>query len=60
MNLLYCGDINVLEGLIISLISLANHQTRQLFVYVLTMDYEDNNKKYQVIPEEYIIKLDKI
>ena len=36
MNILYCGDKNIEDGLIISILSLLDHATEPLHVYILT------------------------
>ena len=52
MNILYCGDENVSAGLTLSVLSLINHHTEPLHVYVLTMELPLNGKTYhQVSPE---------
>ena len=37
MNILYCGDRNILDGLIISVLSLAKQTKETLNIFVLTM-----------------------
>ena len=59
MNILYCGDINIIDGLIISIISLLKHTKKSLHIYVLTMKYENEVKKYTSMPKDYIERLDK-
>lgn len=44
MNILYCGDKNIADGLMISLLSLTEHNTEPLNVFVLTMDYKDEER----------------
>ena len=56
MNILYCGDKKVLDGLIISVLSLAKHTKEPLNIFVLTMYL----KGYEPIPYESIEELDKI
>ncbi|MBO4855250.1 glycosyltransferase family 8 protein [Candidatus Saccharibacteria bacterium] len=56
MNILYCGDRNILDGLIISTLSLAKHTSRPLSIYVLTMRL----KGYKEIPASAIENLEKI
>ncbi len=56
MNILYCGDINILDGLIISVLSLAKHTKEELNIFVLTMYL----KGYEQIPYESIEALNKI
>ena len=40
MNILYCGDNNIKDGLIISILSLIKHTNEELNVYVFTMKYD--------------------
>ena len=56
MNILYCGDKKVLDGLIISVLSLAKQTSEPLNIFVLTMYL----KGYEPIPYESIEKLEKI
>jgi len=56
MNILYCGDKNILDGLIISVLSLAKQTKCALNIFVLTMYL----KGYEPIPYEAIEELDKI
>ena len=37
MNVLYCGDRNILDGLIISTLSLAKNTKTNLNIFVMTM-----------------------
>lgn len=60
MNILYCGDINIIDGLIISILSLLKNTDEELHIYVFTMNYESKEKKYKSMPKEYIDELDKI
>lgn len=60
MNLLYCGDSNFEDGLIISILSILKHEQSVLNIYILTMAYETNNKKYLPVRAKTIKKLDKL
>lgn len=53
MNILYCGDKNILDGLMISVLSLMKNSSEPIKVYVLTMDY----KKYRGISMEDVSEL---
>lgn len=60
MNILYCGDENIEEGLIISIISILKNIKEELKVYVLTINnIENENIKIKGISESYIDFLDK-
>ena len=55
MNILYCGDNNIKDGLIISILSLIKHTNEELNVYVFTMKYD----KYKPLSKDVIKVLDK-
>lgn len=59
MNVLYCGDSNIVDGLVISVLSLAKNTDRELKVYVLTMQYQVGNRNYQPITRADVLKLEK-
>ena len=59
MNIMYCGDRNILDGLTISVLSLAKNTSRALNVYVLTMKYSVGGRKYQPIARDDIKRLEK-
>ena len=42
MNILYCGDTNIVDGLIISILSLIKYEKDALNIYVFSMDYENS------------------
>lgn len=53
MNILYCGDKNISDGLIISILSILKHTKEELHIYCLTADI----KKYNISPlDDKIIK----
>lgn len=43
MNILYCGDRNIEDGLIISILSLLKHVKKELCIYVLTAELKERN-----------------
>lgn len=53
MNILYCGDSNIYDGLIISLLSLVKYEKDELHVYIFSMDYLDKRsislKEYEIL-----------
>lgn len=51
INLMYCGNSGVLDGLLISLSSVSARTSKEIRAYVLTMDLTDKNKKYTPITE---------
>lgn len=60
MNIMYCGDSNILDGLIISVLSIVKNTKEELHIYVLTMKYENEYKKYEPLKQKDIDYLDKI
>lgn len=56
MNILYCGDQGIKDGLAISVLSLAKHASEPLCVYVLTIDYQNSRP----LSNQTIKSLDKI
>ncbi len=59
MNILFCGDKNILDGITISVLSLIKNckKDEALNVYVLTMDYANKKKRYYAITEKDIAPL---
>ena len=60
MNLLYCGDKNILDGLIISLLSILKNTKESLSIYILTMKYIDEEKSYEPLTNKDIRELLKV
>lgn len=56
MNILYCGDSNIVDGLIISILSLIKYEKGNLNIYIFSMNYEDKKS----VSEKAIKKLDKL
>ncbi|MBQ1372946.1 glycosyltransferase family 8 protein [Candidatus Saccharibacteria bacterium] len=56
INILFCGDKNILDGLIISTLSLAKHSSQPLNIFVMTM----KQRGYKEIPQSAISTLEKI
>lgn len=59
MNVLYCGDKNIQDGLIISILSLLKQVKESLNIYVLTIHLKDENQNIQEVPEQCIEMLDR-
>ena len=57
MNILFCGDRNIVDGLTIACLSLLKNTTESLNIYVLTMDYANKKKRYHRIKEEDVVSL---
>lgn len=53
INLLYCGNDKVFDGLLISLLSASKNTRDTIHAYVLTMDLSDIDVKYQPITETH-------
>ena len=41
MNILYCGDVGIKDGVLVSILSLAKNNFLPLNIYILTINYED-------------------
>ena len=54
MNLLYCGDSNIKDGLYLSIKSILQVEKDVLNIYVLSMNYLN----YKIIDKEFIEALD--
>lgn len=59
MNILYCGDKNIENGLIISILSVLKNIKEELNIYVLTINIENENQKIQEVTEKCIEVLNK-
>lgn len=53
INLLFCGNDKVFDGLMISLLSASKKTKEAITAYVLTMDLHDIDEKYQPITENH-------
>ena len=51
---MYCGDSNVVDGLIISILSIVKHIKEELHIYVLTMNFD----KYKALSSDNILELE--
>lgn len=60
INLMFCGNDKVIDGMIISLLSIVKHCKKPLNVFILTMDLHELNEKYMPINQKHIAVLDKI
>ena len=41
MNILYCGDQGIKDGVLVSILSLLKHNDEPLNIYIMTIDFED-------------------
>ena len=58
MNILYCGDRNTEDGIIISALSLIKNNDEPINFYILTAETENDSRKFYPISEEFGILLD--
>ena len=56
MNILYCGDKGITQGLLVSILSLLENAKAELNIYILTINYE----KSKPISEKTTTFLDKL
>lgn len=54
MNILFCGDRNVQDGLLIAVISLLENTQEHLDIYVLTLDMSMNGRIYSPIEQTFV------
>lgn len=54
MNILYCGDRNIADGLMLSVLSLMQHVREPLNIYVLTLAFTDNVRTVEPLPQEVV------
>ena len=60
MNLLYCGDQNIQDGLLISILSLLKHEPDELHIYIMTMELHTAERDYHAIPNRTISFLNQL
>lgn len=60
MNILYCGDKNIEDGLLISILSLLKNVKEQLNIYIMTMNMKIQDKEYLAVPDTSIKYLDNL
>lgn len=53
MNILYCGDSNIADGVIISVISLLRSINEPLNIYILTASVRNNEREYKALSEDF-------
>lgn len=54
MNILFCGDRNVQDGLLITVLSLLENTQEHLDIYVLTLDMSMNGRIYSPIEQTFV------
>lgn len=60
INIMYAGNKKVFKQLLISAVSIANHASESLNIYILTMDLRSENKLYVPIDENDRVFLENI
>lgn len=60
INLMFCGNDKVIDGMIISLLSIVKYCKNELNIYILTMDLQDMNEKYKPITNKQVAVLERI
>lgn len=60
MNLMFCGNDKVYDGMLMSLISITNHTNDILNIYIITADLQDINQEYKPITEKHKNSLEKL
>ena len=53
MNILYCGDSNIADGVIISVISLLRSIDEPLNIYILTASVRNTEREYKALSEDF-------
>ena len=54
MNILFCGDRGIVDGVTISILSLLKNCREELNIFILTMNYANKRKRYHAISEDDI------
>lgn len=60
MNILYCGDQNILDGVLISVLSLLKHVREPLRIYLLTGTIETPDRVFHPLPRAFSDFLDRL
>lgn len=60
MNILYCGDRNIANGVVLSVLSLLECIDIPLNIYILTMQLETEAKTFYGLPQSFADELDKL
>lgn len=58
MNILYCGDRNIADGVMISVLSLLENTAQQLNVYILTASVKTKDRQFEALPDSFAKFLD--
>ena len=60
INLLYCGNAKVFDGMLISILSIIHHTISEIHVYVMTLDLQTIDERYVPINQKQITYLENI
>lgn len=60
MNLLYCGDGNIADGVLISVLSLLKYASEPLNIYLVTATVDNGEKKNEGLKQNYADFLDSV
>ena len=58
MNILFCGDKKIEEGLLLSILSITKQVWEELHIYVLTAQFDYEGKRYDRVSESAVSFLD--
>lgn len=59
MNILFCGDGNIADGVLISTLSLLENVREELHFFILTAEVKKENAHYYALPERFAAFLDR-
>lgn len=60
MNILYCGDGNIADGVLMSVLSLLHGNNEPLNVYILTADVNTESRECRALSEEFVKGIDRL
>lgn len=60
INLLYCGNLKMFDGIMLSLMSAANKSSKPFKAYIMTMDLRQIDERYTAFGQEHINILDTV
>ena len=60
INLMFCGNDKIYDGLLISLLSIVKYNKEPLNINVITVDLSDIDEKYTPITEEHRKELEEV
>ena len=60
MNILYCGDKNILDGMLLSVLSLTERVKEPLCIYLLTAKVQTEARSFEPMPDDFVYFLDKL